>query len=618
LRKFLLISLILLFCPAVSAALETGDAYLGAFGGYQKGVISELGSSAYLGLTTSLYQPTLNWGDYRFDFIGFYREDDQDGFELGYLSAEVKNLWLAGGSANDTFLGDGLVHLVTPTLLFEHVGLPTESLRGGGTEVRSEWLTAGVQGGRYTEGDFLVPGAYKTVDGDLAGGYVDLHSPDLGILGMAVNRVQEDEGDHTLVNLYGSHAFGFGELRVAGWYDSLGDDVAGVAGIRRSSEEKYMEAGLLHVPKDFTYLRANTPIFTGETLAFGTYRVNGVREGYYVEGSGGEVDQTDGTAALYRGSLGSYYRLSLRDTVSGSVGCSDLESDSGNDQLRLQQLVRYDLRRTAWDTGLQLQAIQFLADGKDGESGSASDSRYWIGEVSSTYRSTNWDVGGRISLQRKDAEGPDDSTSALVTLEGRGITGMGLTGGAFVQGGMTWGQDSHTEVYGGGTDITLPLPGGWQVRARLRAQRTSYSFDMEPSFEGNSQTAQTSIDFFMIFERRDYWGEPAPVNGNFTGTKPMGVGEIKGRVFVDLDRNGLFDSTDKPLAGVVVRLDDGFVVETDSSGLYRFPNVAAGEHRLTVDPTSFPITYMNPSPDGISVQIYPRDERVTDWPLRPI
>jgi hypothetical protein len=141
---------------------------------------------------------------------------------------------------------------------------------------------------------------------------------------------------------------------------------------------------------------------------------------------------------------------------------------------------------------------------------------------------------------------------------------------------------------------------------------------MGPSFSGESQTAQTSIDFFMIFERRDYWGEPASVIGNFTGTRPTGVGEIRGRVFVDLNRNGLFDASDKPLAGVVLRLDDGFVVETDGSGLYRFPNVASGEHRLSLDPASFPIYYMNPSPDGVSVQIYPRDERVTDWPLRPL
>ena len=617
-RKFLLISLTLLLHPAVSAALETGDAYLGAFGGYQKGVLSGLGSSRYLGLTTSLYQPTLNWGDYRFNFIGFYREDDQDGFKLGYLNTEVKDFWLPGWSQTDAFVGDGSVRLTTPTVIFEHVGLPIQSLRGGGAELRTGSVTAGVQAGRYTEGDFVIPGAYDTVDGHLAGAYVALRSADLGILGMGVNRVQEDEGDHTLGTVYGSHAFTFGELRAAGWYDSLSNDAAAVAGLRRSWEEKYIEAGILHVPRDFTYLRQSTPLFTGQTLAFGTYRVNGVRQGYYVEGSGGEVDQTDGSGALYRGSLGSYYRASLRDTISGSVSFSDIDADSGNDQMRLQETIRYDRRRTAWDTGLQLQGIQFFGEGNDGESGSGSDSRYWIGEVSSMYRATNWDAGGRFSLQRKDSDGDDDATSALITLEGRAITGRGLTGGVFVQGGMTWGRDSRSEVYGGGTDVTVPLPSGWQVRARLRAQRTSSSFDTGPSFMGDSQTAQTSIDFFMILERRDYWGEPAPVIGSFTGMKPSGVGEIRGRVFVDLNRNGLFDGDDKPLAGVVLRLDDGFVVETDGTGSYRFPNVASGEHRLSLDPASFPIYYMNPSPDGVSVQIYPRDERVTDWPLRPI
>jgi hypothetical protein len=147
--------------------------------------------------------------------------------------------------------------------------------------------------------------------------------------------------------------------------------------------------------------------------------------------------------------------------------------------------------------------------------------------------------------------------------------------------------------------------GGWQVRARLRAQRTNSSFNMGPSSWGDSQTAQTSIDFFMIFEWRDYWGEPAPLIGSFTGMKPSGVGEIRGRVFGDLNRNGLFDGSDKPLAGFVLRLDDGFVVKTDGTASYRFPNVASGEHRLRLDPASFLTYYINPSPDGVSAHIYP-------------
>jgi hypothetical protein len=136
------------------------------------------------------------------------------------------------------------------------------------------------------------------------------------------------------------------------------------------------------------------------------------------------------------------------------------------------------------------------------------------------------------------------------------------------------------------------------------------------AFSGDdSNSAHTTIDLFAIIERRHYWGEPAPVIGKFVGPKPRGVGDIKGRVYVDMNGNGVFDQEDKPLGGAVLRLDEGFVIETDSQGLYHFPNVSAGEHHLALDPASFPIDYVNPAPEGLSVQIYPRDQKTTDWPL---
>ena len=614
--KRLLFCLIFLLYPALSFALETGDAYWGTFGGYQKGVFSDEDRTQYLGLTTTVYQPTLNWGDHHFNFIGFYRDNDTDQFELGYLSYDLRDLWIAPGYEMDSHLGDGDMQFVTPLLIFEHLGLPSQSLRGISTELRTKWGRAGVQAGKFTEGDFLIPGAVNTVNGELAGTYLELLAPGESRFAAALDFLSEDDEDRFLATFYGRLPFHFAEIKGASWYDSGSEQLAGVIGIQSSGEQKYVEAGFLHVPEDFEYLSETNSLPGGESLLFGTYRFSGVRHGYYLEGSGGRLDASDQDSWLYRGSLGGYYRVSLRDTLSSSLNFSYKDTDSGGNQTRLQENFRYSRRRSRWDNLLQLQAVQLFEDSPDEDFSGSNDSYRWLGEVGSSYRTGSWDAGGKISLEHETVGAGGDKTSALFRLEGRTITGIGLTGGAFLQYGVGWNENDRSEVYGGGINISFPLPGGWQLRTRLRAQRSSLSMESE-AFSGNDlDTTHTTIDFFAIIERRHYWGEPSPVIGKFTGPKPRGVGHLRGRVYVDMNGNGVFDPEDKPLGGVVLRLDEGFVIETDSQGLYNFPNVSAGEHHLTLDPVSFPIDYVSPAPEGLSIQIYPRDQKIMDWPLQ--
>jgi hypothetical protein len=528
----------------------------------------------------------------------------------------MKNLWIAPGYEMDSYLGDGDMQFITPLLIFEHLGLPSQSMRGVSTELRTEWGRAGVQAGKFTEGDFLIPGAVDTVDGELAGTYLELLGPGKSLFAGGLDFLSEDDKDRVLATFYGSLPISLAEIRGASWYDSASEQLAGVGGIRRSNDRKYVEAGFLHVPEDFEYLNKTNSLPRGESLLFGTYRFSGVRHGYYVEGSGGRLDASDHDSWLYRGSLGGYYRTSLRDTLSSGLNFSHKDTDSGGKQTRLHENFRYSRRRSKWDNSFQLQAIQLFDDPPDENSSGSSDSYRWLGEVNSSYRTGSWDAGGKISLEHETVDARDDKTSALFRLEGSTITGIGLTGGGFIQYGVSWNEDDRSEVYGGGINFTFPLPGGWQLRTRLRAQRSSLSMESGALSGNDSDTTYTTIDLFAIIERQHYWGEPSPVIGKFTGPKPRGVGDIKGRVYVDINENGVFDPEDKPLGGVVLRLDEGFVIETDSQGLYHFPNVSAGDHHLNLDPASFPIDYVSPAPEGLSVKIYPRDQKSKDWPLQ--
>ncbi len=67
---------------------------------------------------------------------------------------------------------------------------------------------------------------------------------------------------------------------------------------------------------------------------------------------------------------------------------------------------------------------------------------------------------------------------------------------------------------------------------------------------------------------------------------------IIGRVYEDVNRNGSFDSNDKPAAGVRLYLTTGQSVITDSQGLYNFPAIGDGSLVVALDPVTVPAGYL--------------------------
>ncbi|PYS22153.1 MAG: hypothetical protein DMF72_14405 [Acidobacteria bacterium] len=66
---------------------------------------------------------------------------------------------------------------------------------------------------------------------------------------------------------------------------------------------------------------------------------------------------------------------------------------------------------------------------------------------------------------------------------------------------------------------------------------------------------------------------------------------IVGRVFVDMNQNGHFDGSDRPMPGVRLYLSNGASVITDSAGLYNFPSLGDGPQVVSLDPVSLPPGY---------------------------
>lgn len=68
--------------------------------------------------------------------------------------------------------------------------------------------------------------------------------------------------------------------------------------------------------------------------------------------------------------------------------------------------------------------------------------------------------------------------------------------------------------------------------------------------------------------------------------------EIYGIVFEDADGNARYTREDKGIKGVTLILEDGSSVTTDDNGKYRFADIAAGEHVLSVDLSTLPTEYL--------------------------
>lgn len=69
-----------------------------------------------------------------------------------------------------------------------------------------------------------------------------------------------------------------------------------------------------------------------------------------------------------------------------------------------------------------------------------------------------------------------------------------------------------------------------------------------------------------------------------------GKGILKGRLFLDANGDGLFQEDEKPLAGVILKLDGTkLALRTDADGYYTIANLPTGSFRINVDEKQLPL-----------------------------
>ena len=106
---------------------------------------------------------------------------------------------------------------------------------------------------------------------------------------------------------------------------------------------------------------------------------------------------------------------------------------------------------------------------------------------------------------------------------------------------------------------------------------------------------------------------PRQLLGRQTGS--LGSGEIRGRIYLDDNRNGRYDLNETALRNIVVILDGRFQTETDINGGYSFFPVAGGVHVVTLGIEDVPLPWGPADDKPVKVTVPVRGIEQVDFAL---
>jgi len=138
-----------------------------------------------------------------------------------------------------------------------------------------------------------------------------------------------------------------------------------------------------------------------------------------------------------------------------------------------------------------------------------------------------------------------------------------------------------------GTSISMGL--GWQFFTNwLMSLNADYNTG-NIKWEEEEDYKIEGINLLFAISYNISTGKPRQLYGFDTGDP--GRGRIVGRVFLDENRNGIFDLREKALSEIIVYLDGRNSTESRSKGGFEFWPVAAGEHSLTLELRDVPLPW---------------------------
>ncbi|MCM8796859.1 MAG: tetratricopeptide repeat protein [Candidatus Omnitrophica bacterium] len=148
---------------------------------------------------------------------------------------------------------------------------------------------------------------------------------------------------------------------------------------------------------------------------------------------------------------------------------------------------------------------------------------------------------------------------------------------------------------------------GYYKFKRVRAKKAFVSLDVS--------TLPTGFVLTVPFNQQ------AVISQNHTVRVDFGIiarSEISGWVFEDVNGDNEYSASDNPVRGVTLVLENGKKAITDTSGRYIFANVSSGEHTLTLDLNTLPVSYLPKVPISTSIAISEGASYIHNIPLTTV
>jgi SdrD B-like domain len=471
--------------------------------------------------------------------------------------------------------------------------LPTSPMQGLTTEWRGPdglQLTAGAGVPGLYEG-IIVPD-FHTLDGSIAtagaqwspashwtvgGQFIDAHDVNLAIgpvidgltpISSATGLLSaawQDHGERLQLNLLDSDVSGKPDA-VGGWVDGS------------LSQGRFQQsAGLFRIDPNMAW--GNQVI--ADDMQGGYYRLGYQSRQWLADIGIDEVRSVSGLGASTTFVTGdARYQLS-RDWGIGTV--ANISRTDGGDNWSLEGYVD---RVNTWGTG-RLQAD--FADTQTGRDTTLTLNQNW-----STSVGIRLSTSAYVELIKGAIFNDVQQNSTVLGLAANGggqfTTRLGIDGNvqwaAAIQGRAAPGVSANVS-------LTWQLSDHWKILATYYESQTGswtpptvISPLTPPMATLVPSTAERGA--FLTFRYQRAAGSHFAPLGGMPGA---GAGQITGMLYLDANSNGLFDAGEAGAPNVTVVLDGRFSVQTDASGRFTFPAVAAGHHVLTVQPDNLPLPW---------------------------
>jgi hypothetical protein len=138
--------------------------------------------------------------------------------------------------------------------------------------------------------------------------------------------------------------------------------------------------------------------------------------------------------------------------------------------------------------------------------------------------------------------------------------------------------------------------------------------DMNDSGLYQRENSELSASFSLIYQFGSI--DSSQILAAKKGKKGSGI--IRGRVFIDKNKDGIFQAGETGLASVELFLDSIYPIKTNTQGEFVFNRVGAGEHYIFIDETLLPLPWSTGGKEQWAIKSQLRSTSVINIPISTI